>query len=561
MPKAVIFDLDGVIIQSSQVQKYAFIKSYETYYGKYRKPPIEEFFEHCGNSLTNIFKIMGLTQEMIPLYQQLSRERVKDIHVFDGIHELMGQLKEQGTKCGICTGKDRERTIEILTHHKLLSYFDTIVCSDDVEHAKPAPDSLSVALRNLQIDAKDAVMVGDAVNDILCAKAASVFSIAVTWGDQTKEVLEGAKPDLLMHSIEELRNHILKNINLMDDFVIREDICNLQCDYCLTKTSIFKNGGDHKLFYEEGSDIQRDLDQILIKMCQYYDTAILKISGGEILLINNLLDFIRKQSVNYKVIQILTNGLLLNETMLEELSKIPGICIQLSLDHHTLEGNGYRTKKKKQLDQILRNLDLVVHYDIPVEINCVLTDKNTPVLKEFAEYLIKYIGKSVMLLPFPIRGNQKENYISAKNQYQGVERLYSEYERFKGILPPKAYLEELLYVIKTGSRRERCYIPKVANGLFDDGRRTPCPNYWFTEMNNILDNNCNMEIQERHRSLCYQFINANNPPKECSQCYTPWDIFNLYMEDKISLDELIQVPLYSFISIRNHLVKLKQILR
>lgn len=561
MIKAVIFDLDGVIIQSSMVQKYALTKSYEKFFGKDKEPPIEEFFKHCGNSLPNIFEMMGLPQEMIPLYQQLSRERISDILVFEGMHELLEQLKEQGMKCGICTGKDRKRTIEILTYHELMPYFETIVCSDEVEHAKPASDSLQAALGNLQIEAKDAVMIGDGVNDILCAKAAGVFSIAVTWGDQTKEALEEAKPDLMMESIEQLKNHFQKKLNLMDDFVIREDICNLQCDYCLTKTSIFHNGGAHKLSYEEGSDIQRDLDRILEKMCQYYDTAILKISGGEILLIHNLIDFIKKQSLNYKVIQILTNGLLLNESLLEELSQIPGVCIQLSLDHHTFEGNGYRTKKKEQLEQILNNLDLVVKYEIPVEINCVLTDKNTSILKEFAEYLMKYAGKSVMLLPFPIRGNQKENYIAAKNQYQGVEQLLSEYERLKEILPPKVYLEELLSVMKTGTRRGRCYIPKMANGLFDDGRRTPCPNYWFMEMKNVLNDTCKLEMQERYRNMCYHLVNANDSPEECNQCYTPWDIFNLYLEDKLSLEELIQVPLYSFPSIKKHLVACKKIIK
>lgn len=213
---AVCFDFDGVIIDSAKVQKEAFIRSYQKVVGNDNLPSIEEFFSHSGESLPNILRKMDLPQEMVEPYREVSMELLDSIRVYDGMIPLLQQLKQQGIKCGLCTGKDRERTIAILKKLELYRYFDAIVCSDEVREAKPNPESLHKLLGLLGVNHKQAVMIGDSYNDIDCAKSASVQCIGVTWGEVKVERLIQSKPDYLASTMQQLQFYINKILNKVD---------------------------------------------------------------------------------------------------------------------------------------------------------------------------------------------------------------------------------------------------------------------------------------------------------------------------------------------------------
>lgn len=557
----VIFDFDGVVIHSREVQKCAFGACFRTVYGEDSIVPMREFFMQGGDSLQNIFKRFGISEELMELYYKISREKIHEIQVFGGMDQLLGELNKKGVKCGLCTGKDRKRTLEILEYCGLRNYFQAIVCSDDVEHPKPSGESLLLALKQLNADHTNAVMVGDGVNDILCAKEAGVESIGVSWGDQGRECLLEAGADMIADTVDMLQTYLLKEILLMDDLVIQEKMCNMKCSYCLTNTSSLAGQTGGRSSYQEGSALKEDLNGIFSRLEQYQNTCILKISGGEVLLIKNIEEFIREQAKRYQVIQILTNGTLLDNELLTGLKRLKNVCIQLSLDHHTLEGNTYRTQDRKQLEKILQNLDQVAELDIPVEINCVLTDKNTALIEDFAAYLLKYKGKRLMLLPFPVRGKQQAEFFPSREQWAGVQRLLEHYEIYKEILPPKAYLMHLLDFIETGIRKNKCYIPQTAQGIFDDGRVTPCPNYWFTDSDNILKSAGGINDDRKMWKMRKLLISSQNRLEECRKCFTPWELFNLYVSDVLTLEELSGVPLYSFPHIEKALTELKNHIR
>jgi 3-amino-5-hydroxybenzoic acid synthesis related protein len=204
---ALIFDFDGVVINSVDLQRKAFFESYRQVGGT-NSLSFEEFLSHSGDSLPNIFTKMGLPLAMIKPYREISNRHIDRIKIFPGIGSLLTSLKREGHRCGICTGKDRERTLSILKRFDLHCHFDTLVCSDDVRNPKPHPESLLLALRKLKATTARAAMIGDAVNDILCARNAGVQSIGVTWGDAPRQALENANPDFLVEDIDELQSII-----------------------------------------------------------------------------------------------------------------------------------------------------------------------------------------------------------------------------------------------------------------------------------------------------------------------------------------------------------------
>lgn len=573
LTRGIVFDFDGVIINSSEIQRQALMESYKTATGDDSMPSFEEFLSHSGDSLANIFKKMNLPLSLVEPYRKISRSLVNLVKVYDGMKELIEKLREQGFKCALCTGKDRERTVELLEKLNMLELFDSVVCSDDVRNPKPYPDSLLLAMENIGTSCENTVMVGDAKNDIACARAAGVAGIAVTWGDVPREALEKESPDYIADSVDELYDAINKCLGgkkflrryLVNDFVIAEENCNMNCAYCLTDVSRFKE--KHKntakktrkiLNYIKDDKLRENVDGVSGIITDCFDVSILKVSGGEVLMIKGIMEYIKAQAPKYKAVQILTNGLLLDEKMLNELKNIGNVCIQVSIDHHTLEGNGYRTGNRRVLERILKCMDDIVKHEIPLEINCVLTDKNTPVIAGFADYLLKYSNRNVMMFPYPVRGAGRDLFFPKPDQVTGIEKLIQNYNTYKDILAPSIYLEYLLRFLEKGHREIRCIVPGMTIGTFDDGTVTPCPNYWFTSIGSLTEDERHETVQRIGRDRIYRLLLcAGKRIKECRKCFTPWETLNLYAAGLLPAKELCRSPLYGFPGIREDIIAIK----
>jgi pyrophosphatase PpaX len=111
-----------------------------------------------------------------------------------------------GRRLGIVTAKRRDTVaLAFETLPELEEYFDVIVGAEDTERHKPYPDPLLHALAHLDADAGEAAYVGDSPFDIAAARAAGIFSVAVTWGGIHPEArLRESGPDAVVHDAEEL---------------------------------------------------------------------------------------------------------------------------------------------------------------------------------------------------------------------------------------------------------------------------------------------------------------------------------------------------------------------
>lgn len=205
--RAIVFDFDGVVIDSTEVQRIAFTESCRSIVGK-EEASFEEFLSHSGDSLENIFRKMGLPLSLLENYRRISRENISSIILFNGIYELLCGLRRAQFNCALCTGKDRLRTLELLEHFNLEDFFDVVVCSDDVSNPKPHPESLVRILDELSVERQNALMVGDAVNDLICARSAGVSCVGVSWGELSRNALERENPDFIVDSIDGLAKTI-----------------------------------------------------------------------------------------------------------------------------------------------------------------------------------------------------------------------------------------------------------------------------------------------------------------------------------------------------------------
>jgi AHBA synthesis associated protein len=203
-PLGVVFDLDGVIVNSFEVMRQAFSVAYAEAVGA-GEPPFAEYNTHLGRYFPDIMRIMGLPLAMEEPFVRESYRLAHLVPVHDGVRGLLGELRARGHRTAVATGKSGARARSLLDQLGLLPEFDVVIGSDEVARPKPAPDIVRRALDVLEMPVGRAMMIGDAVTDLQSAQAAGVTAVAALWGiEGDRDALLAAGPDVVLEAPHEL---------------------------------------------------------------------------------------------------------------------------------------------------------------------------------------------------------------------------------------------------------------------------------------------------------------------------------------------------------------------
>jgi phosphoglycolate phosphatase len=123
--------------------------------------------------------------------------------LYQGAAETLDRLRAQGWRIAMATGKSRRGVETILRMHDWADLFASTHCADDGP-GKPHPAMLIEAMRVLEADPAETVMVGDTCHDMSMARAAGVRALGVSWGFQTAEEIAVGGADHISHSWDEL---------------------------------------------------------------------------------------------------------------------------------------------------------------------------------------------------------------------------------------------------------------------------------------------------------------------------------------------------------------------
>lgn len=206
MIEYVLFDLDGTIVNTNELIINSFMHALK----ENNLPPLsrEQIIPHMGTTLQQqISTFTGLvdTSVLEKSYRAYNNAHHDElIASFPRVNETMDELLRRGIKLGIVTTKIRPTTLRALEMFDLLKYMETIVTVNDVEHAKPHPEPVLTALRNLNADPKHTLMVGDSAVDIQSAQAAGVRVAGVSWSLKGEETLRKYHPDYIIHDMSDL---------------------------------------------------------------------------------------------------------------------------------------------------------------------------------------------------------------------------------------------------------------------------------------------------------------------------------------------------------------------
>jgi pyrophosphatase PpaX len=198
----VLFDLDGTLVDSGAIILASFHHATETVLQ--RRFPDEQILAQVGGS--NLETQMGLlapehVDELVRVYRAHNDPSYSELACFDGMVDVLAQLKEEGRRLGVVSAKRSPTVQRVFDGAGIGKYFDVIVGSDATKRHKPDPEPLLHALKELGAQPSDAAYVGDSPFDMAAAKAANVYAVAVAWGGihrvEDADVLVESPEDLL----------------------------------------------------------------------------------------------------------------------------------------------------------------------------------------------------------------------------------------------------------------------------------------------------------------------------------------------------------------------------
>ncbi|MGO4378444.1 HAD-IIIA family hydrolase [Pseudoduganella sp. RAF53_2] len=141
-------------------------------------------------------------------YHYLSKDH--ELTLFDGVHEMLQELSQQGYFLAVATGKSRVGLNRSLNAAGLLSTFDATRCADET-FSKPHPAMLQELTRELGQDLKRTVMIGDTTHDLMMAQNAGSAGIAVEYGAHPVDQLQACNPVFSARSVPQLHEWLNEN--------------------------------------------------------------------------------------------------------------------------------------------------------------------------------------------------------------------------------------------------------------------------------------------------------------------------------------------------------------
>ncbi|HZD59560.1 MAG TPA: HAD-IA family hydrolase [Anaerolineae bacterium] len=202
--KAILFDIDGTLLDTSELIFQAFEYTLGTY--GFPLKSREEIASLVGKPLSFCYKTLTSVSEVQEFCDVHRAFQVNHLHLskpYPNARDTLESLKSAGVKIAAVTTRAKSTVLETLDLAKLSGYIGYTIALEDVENLKPHPEPLLKALGYLQVEPKDAVMVGDTDVDILAGKNAGTTTIGVTYGFHGQRIIE-SNPDYTIDDIAEI---------------------------------------------------------------------------------------------------------------------------------------------------------------------------------------------------------------------------------------------------------------------------------------------------------------------------------------------------------------------
>ncbi len=217
MIKAVLFDMDGVLVDSEELTYRA---AAEMFAMRGITVCPEDFTPHIGAGdiayLGSAAEAHGLKYDHeMSVVTYAIYEKLTETHniAYENTYKTVAALKEMNVMRAVCTSADKVKMEINLKAIGLSSMFDALINGRDIKHNKPAPDIYLKGAEMLGVAPADCLVIEDAKNGILAAKAAGMHQCAVTTTFSEKELRDDVNPEFTVSDLFEITD-LIKHYNI-----------------------------------------------------------------------------------------------------------------------------------------------------------------------------------------------------------------------------------------------------------------------------------------------------------------------------------------------------------
>lgn len=225
MLKGIIFDMDGVLVNSEPVHYHAYLMALEKW-GKFLT--YEEYKKYIGT--TNAVIINGLIEKYgLPVSAEEFNDLMKGYKAFlyerdgypgvDGVPEMLKALKEAGYSLAVASSSPYENIVLATEALGIRKYFDKLVSGESVSNPKPAPDVFLKAAGELGFKPEECLVVEDSCHGVHAAENAGMPSIGFVNPDSGDQDLSCASR--LTESFREVDVSYVQKV--YEDFCLRTE--------------------------------------------------------------------------------------------------------------------------------------------------------------------------------------------------------------------------------------------------------------------------------------------------------------------------------------------------
>ena len=182
MLRAVLFDMDGVLVDSEPVHFAANYKMMKENFGI--ELIYEDYRKYIGSTVEKIWKFfrkkynltMYTWEELMNMAEDILAEMIEDkgYPEIPGVVTLIKELKEKGYLLAVASSSPMASIKRNLDSMGITQYFDTIVSGMEIENPKPNPDIFLKAAENLSVNSNECIVIEDSHNGVKAAKAAKM---------------------------------------------------------------------------------------------------------------------------------------------------------------------------------------------------------------------------------------------------------------------------------------------------------------------------------------------------------------------------------------------------
>jgi len=185
--RGVVFDFDGVIVDSHPVHKRAWRKFLESVGRTASEEDLE--FVLDGRKREDILRhfLGDLDPELMMRYghrkEQFFRNEARDVETISGLLSFLEDLEDAGVAKGVASSGSRSRVSFLLDRLDLNGHFQVVVTGDEVKNGKPDPSIFLRAAQALGKDPGELLAFEDAVSGVQSAKAAGMKCVGIAQPD------------------------------------------------------------------------------------------------------------------------------------------------------------------------------------------------------------------------------------------------------------------------------------------------------------------------------------------------------------------------------------------